>query len=47
MIYGVVDRRELNTANYTHRANPEKKRQNTGSRNDLLLGRDPLVQDRG
>lgn len=47
MIYGVMDRRELNATNYTHGANPKKKRYNTGSRNDLLLKRAPVAQERG
>ena len=47
MIYGVMDRRELKAANYIRGANPEKKRRNTGSRNDLLWQGAPLAQERG
>lgn len=47
MIYGVMDRGELEAANDTHGANPEKRRCITGTRNDLLLKRAPLAQERG
>lgn len=47
MIYGVTDRGELDAANYPHGANPGRKRCITGTRNDLLLQRAPLAQERG
>lgn len=43
MIYGVMDRGELNVVNYIYGVNFEKKRCNIGLKNDLLLKRVLLV----